>query len=103
MPSRVRGMIAWGNRRFDPLIAGALTCLGIAFGIPEWTGSGLVSFDGACCTIDPKKESHMNALTFRFDDADTITASCKAYMEGKEMPEHPTTFKRVKDAATAAR
>ena len=48
MPSRVRGMVAWGDRRFDPLIAGALTCLGIALGIPEWTGSGLVFFDGAC-------------------------------------------------------
>src|SRR5258706_8290679 len=40
-------------------------------------------FDGACCTIDPKKESHMHALTLRFDDADTITTSCKAIMDGK--------------------
>ena len=56
-------------------------------------------FDGACCTIDPKKESHMHGLTLRFDDADTITTSCKALMEGKEMPEHATTLKRVKTVA----
>jgi hypothetical protein len=48
------------------------------------------------CGIDPAKESHMHALTIRFDDADTITTSCKAFMDGKEMAEHPTTLKRVK-------
>ena len=48
------------------------------------------------CGINPKKESHMHALTITFDDADTITTSCKAFMDGKEMPEHPTTLKRVK-------
>ncbi|HTD67191.1 MAG TPA: hypothetical protein VK846_11740 [Candidatus Limnocylindria bacterium] len=48
------------------------------------------------CGINVKKESHMHALTIRFDDADTITASCKAFMDGKEVPEHPTTLKRVK-------
>jgi hypothetical protein len=48
------------------------------------------------CGINPKKESHMHALTLTFEDADTITASCKAFMDGKEMPEHPTTLKRVK-------
>jgi hypothetical protein len=48
------------------------------------------------CGINPKKESHMHALTLRFDDADTITASCKAIMDGKEIPEKPTTLKRVK-------
>jgi hypothetical protein len=53
-------------------------------------------FDKACC-VNPK-ESHMHALSIRFDDADTITSSCKAIMEGKEVPEHPTTFKRVKSA-----
>lgn len=47
------------------------------------------------CGIDVKKESHMHALTLTFDDADTITASCKALMDGKEMPEKPTTLKRV--------
>ena len=34
--------------------------------------------------------------TIRFDDVDTITTSCLAFMEGREMPEHPTTLKRVK-------
>jgi len=48
------------------------------------------------CGINPKKESHMNALTIRFDDTDTITATCKAVMDGKEIPEKPTTMKRVK-------
>ena len=48
------------------------------------------------CGINAAKESHMHALTIRFDDADTITASCKAIMDGKEMDEHPTTLKRVK-------
>ena len=46
--------------------------------------------------INPTKESHMHALSIRFDDADTVTTSCKAIMDGKEMPDHPTTLKRVK-------
>ena len=48
------------------------------------------------CGINPKKESPMHALAIRFDDADTVTASCKAIMDGKEQPEKPTTLKRVK-------
>jgi hypothetical protein len=48
------------------------------------------------CGINPAKESHMHALTLRFDDADTITSSCKAIIDGKLMDEHPTTLKRVK-------
>src|SRR5581483_7907058 len=48
------------------------------------------------CGIDAKTESHMHAMTITFDDADTVTCSCKAFMDGKEMPEHPTTLKRVK-------
>lgn len=58
-------------------------------------------FDGTCCTIDAKKESHMHALTLRFDDQDTITSSCKAIMDGKEMAEHPVTMKRVKSETAA--
>jgi len=54
-----------------------------------------LDFD-ATCGVNPAKESHMHALSIRFDDADTITTSCKAIMEGKEMEEHPTTLKRVK-------
>src|SRR3954470_21309091 len=53
-------------------------------------------FDGACCTIDAKKESHMHGLTLRFDDQDTITSSCQSIMDGKEMSAHPVTLKRVK-------
>jgi hypothetical protein len=52
--------------------------------------------DASCCTIDAKKESHMHGVTIQFDDADTITTRCKALVDGKEMAEHPTTFKRVK-------
>jgi hypothetical protein len=48
------------------------------------------------CGIDPAKESHMHSLTLRFDDADTLTSSCKAIIDGKLMDEHPTTLKRVK-------
>ena len=58
-------------------------------------------FDKACC-IDPAKESHMHALTLRFDDADTITSSCKAIIDGKAAPEHPTTLKRVKSNTASA-
>jgi hypothetical protein len=48
------------------------------------------------CGINPKKESHMHALTITFDDPDTITTSCKAIIDGKEMPDHPTTLRRIK-------
>jgi hypothetical protein len=47
------------------------------------------------CGINPAKESHMHALTLRFDDANTITASCKAIIGGQEMAEKPATLKRV--------
>ena len=49
----------------------------------------------ATCGIDPTSESHMHAMTIRFDDSDTITTSCKAMTGGKEVPEHATTLKRV--------
>jgi hypothetical protein len=29
-------------------------------------------------------------------DADTITTSCKAFMDGKEVADHPTILKRIK-------
>ena len=54
-----------------------------------------LDFDSTC-GINPTKESHMHALKITFDDANTITTSCKAIMDGKEAPEHPTTFKRAK-------
>ena len=44
----------------------------------------------------------MHGMTIRFDDADTITTSCKAIMDGKETPDHPTTLKRVKSAPVSA-
>ena len=56
-----------------------------------------IRFDfDATCGINPNKESHMHALSITFDDADTITTSCKAIIDGKESPEKPTTLKRVK-------
>jgi hypothetical protein len=61
--------------------------------------SSSLKFDfDSTCGIDPKKESHMHALTIRFDDADTITAICKAIMDGKETEAHSTTLKRVKSS-----
>jgi hypothetical protein len=48
------------------------------------------------CGINVAKESHMHAMKISFDDTDTITTGCKAIVDGKEMPEHPTTLKRVK-------
>jgi hypothetical protein len=47
------------------------------------------------CGVNPK-ESHMHGLKIQFDDSETITTSCKAVMDGKEIPEHPTTLKRIK-------
>jgi len=62
-----------------------------------------LTFDfDSCCAIDPKKESHMHGMTIQFDDADTYTTHCKAIVDGKEMPDHAATFKRVKTPATAA-
>jgi len=55
-----------------------------------------IKFDfDSTCGINPKKESHMHALSIKFEDADTITTSCKAMIDGKEMEEKPTTLKRV--------
>jgi len=48
------------------------------------------------CGINVSKESHMHALTLTFDDADTLTASCKAIVDGKELPDHPTKLSRVR-------
>lgn len=48
------------------------------------------------CGIDPARESHMHALKISFEDQDTITTTCRAIMDGKEVPEHSTTLKRSK-------
>ena len=53
------------------------------------------SFDENC-GINTSKEPHMHALKLTFEDANTLTASCRAFMDGKEQPEKPTTLKRVK-------
>jgi hypothetical protein len=56
-----------------------------------------IKFDfDATCGINPTKESHMHALSITFNDADTITTSCQAIIDGKEQAENPTTFRRVK-------
>ena len=63
-----------------------------------------LTFDlDSCCGIDPKKESTMRGVKIIFNDAETITTVCRGVMNGQETPAHPTTFKRVKAAATAAR
>jgi hypothetical protein len=48
------------------------------------------------CGINPTKESHMHAMNLTFKDTDTIVTSCKAIMNGQEVPEHETTLKRVR-------
>ena len=55
-----------------------------------------LDFDAAHTSIDPAKESHMHGCTIRFDDANTITTSCKAIMDGKEMAGNETKLTRVK-------
>lgn len=56
-----------------------------------------IKFDfDATCGIDPAKESHMHSLSITFEDADTITTRCRAFIDGKEVPDKPTTLKRVK-------
>jgi hypothetical protein len=45
----------------------------------------------------------MSGVTIRFDDADTFTSSCNAIIDGKQVPEHATTFKRVKTATASAK
>jgi hypothetical protein len=54
-----------------------------------------LDFDESC-GIDAKKECHMHGVKIEFVDGDTITTSCKGLNDGKEMPEHATTLKRVK-------
>jgi hypothetical protein len=54
-----------------------------------------LAFDfDATCGINPAKESHMHAMKISFVDANTITTSCQAIMDGKEVPEHFITLKR---------
>jgi hypothetical protein len=52
-------------------------------------------FDPAC-GINTATESHMHAMSIRFEDENTIVTSCRAMMGGKDIAEHPTTLKRVK-------
>jgi hypothetical protein len=59
--------------------------------------------DAACCTFDANKEAHMHGMSIAFDDADTVTTSCKAFIDGKDAGDHPITFKRVKTGETAAK
>lgn len=59
------------------------------------TKSITLDFDQSC-GINPQKESHMHAVKITFDDADTFTTVCRAFMDGKEMPERAATLKRVK-------
>ena len=62
-----------------------------------------ISFDfDPTCGIDVKKESHMHSLKIVFNDADTITTSGQAFMDGKEAPDCACTLKRVKSPAAAA-
>jgi hypothetical protein len=56
-----------------------------------------INFDfDPTCGIDTTKESHMHSISIHFDDEDTITTTCKAMIDGKEVADHATTLKRVK-------
>jgi hypothetical protein len=56
-----------------------------------------INFDfDSTCGINPEKESHMHALSITFDDANTITTSCRSIMDGKEISGKAVVFKRVK-------
>ena len=63
----------------------------------SWDGKTMKFDFDPNCGINVKKESHMHAISITFDDADTITSSCIAMMDGKEQPPHPTTLKRTKE------
>lgn len=55
-----------------------------------------ITFDfDATCGIDVAKESHMHALKIQFIDRDTVTMSCQAIIDGKELEDKPTTLKRT--------
>jgi hypothetical protein len=55
-----------------------------------------LTFDfDATCGINPTTESHMHSMSLSFDGPDS-TATCKAIIDGKEVPPNPTTLKRVK-------
>ena len=53
-------------------------------------------FDSSCCNIEPTKEWQMHGIVVYFVDADTISTSCEAIIDGKEAPDNATTLKRVK-------
>ena len=50
----------------------------------------------ASCGINTKTEMHMHAMSLRFDNADTITTTCKSLANGEEQESHACTLKRVK-------
>lgn len=54
------------------------------------------------CGINVSKEPHMHGLTIRFESTDTITTSCKAVIDGKQVPEHSNTLKRTKSVVATA-
>jgi hypothetical protein len=56
-----------------------------------------ITFDfDKSCAINPATESHMHGLKIVFENPDTVVTSCRAFIDGKEAPERPTTLKRVK-------
>jgi hypothetical protein len=48
------------------------------------------------CGIDVTQGMIMHGLTLRFDDAETITTSCRSFVNGQAQEEHACTLKRVK-------
>jgi len=65
--------------------------------LKSWDGK-TIKFDfDPTCGINTKKESHMHAISITFDNADSITTSAVAMMEGKEQSCPSAVMKRVKE------
>ncbi len=70
----------------------------------EASDANSLTFDSRRELLHHRPESaRCMGMTLRFDDADTLTSTCKAVMDGKEVSDHAITFKRVKTEPTAAR
>ena len=55
------------------------------------------SFDENC-GLDKTTETHMHAMSLRFDDAETITSTCKLMAGGQVVDQSATTLKKVKES-----
>lgn len=62
-----------------------------------------LSFDlDPACGLDKTKGMYMGALTLRFEDEQTMTASCKAFVDGQAQPVKECTLKRIRTGSAVA-